>query len=215
MENLTSKQKTVLLIIGVIVVGMFVFYMTTQTSAYKEINNTETMYVEDNETKEEKSIEEYTEPVKIKVHISGAIEKEGIIELEEGSRINDAIEVAGGLTKEADLTKVNLAYILKDGQKVYIPKISDSKKEEKIISDDNGNGVILDGTESKTNGKVNINTATKDELLTLSGIGTETAEKIIEYRKNNGKFNSIEDLKNVSGIGNLKYENIKDKISVK
>lgn len=106
---------------------------------------------------------------------------------------------------------MNLAYKLKDGQKIYIPSnIEDG--EEVVIVTEEGQGV-LDGQVDE-NGKVNINTATQTELETLSGIGPSTALKIIEYRTKNGEFSNIEDIKNVPGIGDSKYESIMESICV-
>ena len=148
---------------------------------------------------------------KIKVHITGEVLNQGLIELEEGSRIDDAIKVAGNITEFADLSKVNLAYELSDGQKVYIPSIKDESEE--YISENAGENVIED--EDVKDGKININTADIDLLQTINGVGESLANKIIDYRKQNGKFKSIEDLKNVSGIGEKKFEDIKDKVIVK
>lgn len=215
MENLTSKQKIILLILGIIVIGMFIFYITTQTNIYTEVSTEE--IIENENTKETEIDEEkQKETNKIIIHITGAVNKEGVVELEEGERIQNAVEKAGGLTEEADLTNVNLAYQLKDGQKVYIPKKSDKEKID-TVTEENGKGVIVEEKEKNTensNKKININTATKEQLETLSGIGTETAQKIIDYRQLNGKFKSIEEIKNVSGIGSVKYENIKNDITV-
>ena len=206
MENLTSKQKTILIIVGIIVVGIFMIYMSSRVNSYSESNldNIE------NEIEEQQAASKT-----IKIHITGAVKKEGVIELEEGARIQDAIDEVGGLTEQADISNVNLAYILQDSQKIYIPKITDD--EEQIINIENGEEIIVDSgfkSEEKNNNKINLNTATRAQLETLSGIGTETAEKIIEYRKNNGKFKSIEDIKNVSGIGEAKFQSIKEYISV-
>ena len=132
--------------------------------------------------------------------------------MEEGARIADAIEAAGGATLEAELSKLNLAYVLKDGQKIYIPSILD--EEEEYIMEGSGDGVIKEEEEQDKEGKININTATQTELETLTGIGPSTASKIIEYRKQNGEFKTIEDTKNVSGIGENKYESIKNNICV-
>lgn len=210
MENLTSKQKTILLIAGVIVVGLFVFYMSTRDNTYNQIETNEDL-ISNNE-----SIDEANEEKKIKIHITGAVKNQGVVELDNGSRIQDAIEEAGGLTEQADISNVNLAYTLKDSQKIYIPLIADITTEE-IISSENGAEVIVDEgkhIESSTDKKININLASSAELSTLNGIGQGTAEKIIEYRTNNGKFNSITEIKNVSGIGEAKYQSIKDYITV-
>ena len=136
--------------------------------------------------------------------------------IKEGSRIVDAIEAAGGMTDEINLEMINLAYTLKDGQKIYVPKLSD-KEEEKYINGEKASNIIIDnGAEenSGTNAKININTANITQLESISGIGESTANKIIQYREKNGKFKTIEEIKNVSGIGELKYEGIKNDICV-
>lgn len=157
---------------------------------------------------------------KIIVHISGEVISPGVISLEEGARIVDAINMADGVTEEADLSKVNLAYVLEDAQKIYIPNINE--KEEKEIVENIEDGVVISGS-GTSNGndsknedvKININTANVKELQKLSGIGESIALRIVTYRKENGKFNSIEDLKNVSGIGENKFNKIKNNIFVK
>jgi competence protein ComEA len=155
----------------------------------------------------------------IVIHITGEVKKEGVIYLEEGARIIDAIKEAGGETKQADLSQVNLAYELQDGQKVYIPN-KNEKITEYIVDNSNENLTNNQNTnksDSGSNGKIikiNINTATLAELDNLPGIGPSTAQKIIEYREKNGKFKKIEDIQNVKGIGEAKYEDIKEKITV-
>ena len=157
------------------------------------------------QNKEEKIEEE------IVVHITGQVANEGIIRIKKDSRIADVIEKAGGTTKEADLSKVNLAYQVKDGQKIYIPNIND-KEVQKHIEEDAGENIIVE--EKESGNKVNINTATQAELETLSGIGPSTALKIINYRIENGEFKQIEDLKEVPGIGDSKFESLKEAICV-
>lgn len=155
---------------------------------------------------------------KILIHITGSVKAEGVVILNSGDRIIDAIEAAGGEKEDADLSKLNLAYILQDGEKLYVPSINDT--EEKVyVTAENGENVITEGAGNtdKVDGKketVNINTATKEELMTLPGVGESTAIKIIDYRKSNGKFQKIEDIKNVPGIGDSKFQNMKEKLSV-
>ena len=155
----------------------------------------------------------------IVIHITGEVKKEGVIYLEEGARIIDAIKEAGGETKQADLSQVNLAYELQDGQKIYIPN-KNEKITEYIVDNSNENLMNNQNTNKSdlgSNGKIikiNINTATLAELDNLPGIGPSTAQKIIEYREKNGKFKKIEDIQNVKGIGETKYEDIKEKITV-
>ena len=154
------------------------------------------------------------EVVEIAVHITGEVKKQGLIYLKEGSRVADAIEKAGGETENADLSQINLAYVLQDGQKIYVP--NKNEKISQYITGNSGNN----GTEennninSKEDKKVNINTANQSELDSLPGIGPSIAQKIIDYREENGNFKTIEELQNVKGIGDAKYEEIKDRVTV-
>lgn len=159
------------------------------------------------ETKEEKVVEE----VKIIIHVAGEVNNPGIISLKQGSRIIDAIESAGGLTEDADISNVNLAYELEDAQKIYIPSIYDL--EEIAVIQENSENILSSGV--KKNSKVNINKANEGELQNLTGIGLSIAKRIVQYRNENGNFKNLEDIKNVSGIGDSKYENIKDEICIK
>lgn len=216
MEMLSSKQKTAIIIAGVIVVGIFIFYMSTKANNYdySAINEIAEEETKEEEEKEQETKEEIS-PKEIVVHITGAVQKEGIVRIKEGSRIIDAIEAAGGMTNETSLDMINLAYTVKDGQKIYVPKLSDAERVFKEGED--SNIVIVDkGTEKDSNSstKININTANISQLESISGIGESTANKIIQYREKNGRFKTIEEIKNVSGIGELKYENIKDSICV-
>ncbi len=168
-------------------------------------------------------VQEETEEAKIAIHITGEVKKKGILYLDKGARIADAIEAAGGATKNASLDQVNLAYILEDGQKIYIPNKNEKIETGAYIIANSGKNVLVEeGNGSTTteknakgvNGKVNINTANQTELETLQGIGPSLAQRIIEYRKENGKFQTIEDIQNVKGIGDSKYSNIKDDICI-
>ena len=156
----------------------------------------------------------------IVIHITGEVKNSGVFTLKEGSRIDDAIKAAGGATKNADLDEINLAYELQDGQKIYIPNKKDKEKsDEKVyITSESGNNVVVQENTVENGGnskKVNINTASQSELETLPGIGESIANRIIEYREQNGKFAKPEDIQNVKGIGTAKYNKIKDLISVK
>ena len=168
---------------------------------------------------------------KIYVYVTGQVNIPGVVILNKGSRIADAINAAGGTTSKANTTKINLVYILEDGMKVNVPSNDDLKKDSNFeyITKDSGEGagdannLNIDSSSSstgyntkreRTSSIVNINTATQTELETLPGIGPSTALKIINYRKENGKFSSIEDLKNVNGIGDNKFEALKKYITV-
>lgn len=223
LENFSLNQKRLIIIVGIIVtIGIIYFiYNNIENNNVDQLddnmliqnNNVNTVASSANEEKEEKII----------VHITGAVKTPGIVKLNDGARIEDAIESAGGLTEDADISNVNLAYVLDDGTKIKIPSLSDEdiNNEEDIITDESGEGIIeeIDSTSSSNSqnstSNININKATEAELDTLPGIGRSLASKIIEYREQNGKFSSIEDIKNVSGIGDSKFEEIKDLISVK
>lgn len=194
----------IFLIIGIIIVKQF---------DTEEKESLELISIEEETEQDNKSIEE-EEDYKIVVHITGEVEKEGIIEIKEGGRISDAIDAAGGLTKEADLERVNLAYELEDGQKIYIPNKNDKDIEE-YVTEGVDDIVLPDELSNMGDGLININKADLEELQELDGIGEALAENIIAYRENNGKFKDIEDIKNVSGIGDSKYEKIKDSIKIK
>jgi competence protein ComEA len=202
-----NKEKKIKLALTIAIGIIAIVGIIKAVDIYYEKNNTEQISISnfiENETEDEK------DNTKIKVYITGEVKNQGVIELEEGDRIADAIEKAGGQTEQASLKNVNLAYQLEDGQKIYIPNINDTETE---IIDDGASGVVDDATIKQT--VVNINKADEKELQSLNGIGESLATSIVEYRKENGKFETIEDLKNVPGIGDSKFENIKEYIKVK
>ena len=155
----------------------------------------------------------YNTTTKIKVHVIGEIHSPGLYELNEGDRINDLISVAGGNTENADLNRINLAYELSDGEKIYIPSIFDDVTT--YIYSDAGENIIQETTNNSKINIININKANIEDFERISGIGPNLAQKIIDYRNSNGKFNSIDELKNVNGIGDKKFEKIKEFVSVK
>lgn len=218
MEN-KKKILISIMLITIIIVGIIVYIINNKSNDELNLNS---LIIENGTESSNKTIKENVDKAEEKVkeivvHIIGEVKKSGVVSLEEGARLIDAIKKAGGETKNADLSQVNLAYKLKDGDKIYIPN-----KNEKIteyIVQGNGDNIVSVGEEPENNlkgenKKVNINTANQEELDTLPGIGETTAQKIIEYRETNGKFNKIEDLQNVKGIGESKYSEIKDKITV-
>ena len=211
MEMLSQKQKFFVVIGLVIVVLVIIFCYFSST---KEEDFDELMELEESNNEEKKVSED-----KIIVHVTGAVNNEGIVEVKENARINDVIVAAGGLTDNADLSHVNLAYLVEDGQKIYIPSKDDILEsefsEDELAITDAGKGVIKEYEDNIGSGNlININNANKDRLKDIPGIGEATAEKIITYREENGKFKNIEDIKNVSGIGEKKYEAIKSYICV-
>ncbi len=220
MDNLNQKQKNIIIAI-IVIIGIFIIYKVYFTNdnsneVYEDLENVENVILPDEEENIAKDNNDTSKT--IFVHIAGAVEDEGIIEIAENSRIADAIELAGGVTDDADLSNVNLAYVLEDGMKVKIPSKNDEiLTEQEYITTENGENIVTENNDISKESEsslININTASQSELETLPGIGSATAMKIINYREENGKFNSIEDLKNVKGIGDAKYENIKDLIKV-
>lgn len=202
-----TNYKQIIIISGlllIIIVGIFIYLYQNQSANYSflevsdEITNAETSSVLDEQ---------------IVIHIAGQVVNPGIVKLKDGSRIVEAIEAAGGVTADANLEKINLAYILEDGMKVYIPSINDEEENSYVTT--GSNGISSNSSSSKQNLKININTASVEDFEQIPGIGSSIASRIVKYRKENGKFATIEDIKNVSGIGDSKFNNIKNYIYVK
>ena len=144
-----------------------------------------------------------TQETVIFVDIKGAVKNPGVYQMKVGDRVKDALDAAGGLTAEADSQKVNLAKRLEDQMVIVVPKVGEEAEE------------ISAGVTSKEEakeGKVNINTATVEELKTLKGVGEKKAEAIIEYRKKNGSFKTKEDLMKVRGIGKKLFDSFQERI---
>ncbi|MGB3345754.1 MAG: helix-hairpin-helix domain-containing protein [Candidatus Humimicrobiia bacterium] len=140
--------------------------------------------------------------LKIVVHVCGEVKYPGVYYIQNGGRVYDAIQKAGGVTEEADIHLLNLAQILSDEARIYVPKKGEVVSSDSFYSD------------SMLNQKININNADSSTLQKLSGIGPTLAQRIIDYRKNIGRFKSIEQLLNVKGIGPSKFEEIKDKVQI-
>jgi len=142
--------------------------------------------------------ERVDQALEIIVDVDGSVQKPGIVKLPQNSRIYEAIDAAGGLRSTADTSSVNLAAVMTDGEKIYIP--------------DKSEAAVIPALKAKS--LININTADSLTLQKISGIGPSTAEKIIEHRTQYGKFRKIEDIKNVSGIGDKTFEKFKTQICV-
>ena len=218
--NLKDNKVIIVIICIIIIIFLCVFFYTRSNleNEYTELDNYNMLQNETNIEQEQEDIS------KIFIHVTGAVNNEGVVEIKEGSRIADAVDAANGFTEDADISQINLAYQLEDGQKIYIPRINDEKinGEEKVlqkeyVTDEAGDDIIIEDETSnikrKENEKININTADQSSLEEIPGVGEATAQKIIEYRELNGKFKTIEDIKNVSGIGDSKFENMKEKIN--
>ena len=210
MNSFTKKEQIVILVVVFIVTVSLGFKFLIKDTFKSndliiELDNVEEVSGEEDENLNE----EIEQEVDIMVHISGQVYNPGIIKLKSGKRLVDAIELAGGLKKEADLDRINLAKKLLDEEKLYIPKIGEEDNPSiNLVS------MESNSTQSNEIKKININTCTKEELITLPGIGEVIAGRIIDYRLAN-QFKSIDDIKSVSGIGDKKFEGIQELIIVK
>ena len=147
-------------------------------------------------------------------YICGAVKNPGVYECLEGARLNQLIELAGGFTKQAAGTSLNLARIVSDAERIYVPTCEEIKEEQGGMADIALNEDGSDRVQTGTEDKVNINTADIDRLTSLPGIGQAKAKSICSYREEHGAFQSIEELKNVEGIKDGVYNKVKDLISI-
>lgn len=230
----------ILLIIGSVIIRMKL--RESNEILYDEIDLVREEENIDEEKEEDKIVEEVID--KVFVDIKGAVNGPGVYEIENDKRIIDVIKMAGGLRDDADTSLINLAKKIEDSMVVIIyteEEVKNAKEENKIVkiventcicpsiendaclnNDDNikenkdTNNIKEDDSKIDSNieDKININTASLLDLETLPGIGTSKAKAIIDYRDTNGSFNSVEDIKNVTGIGESLYEKIKDYITV-
>lgn len=157
---------------------------------------------------EENKLAEDIEDEIIKVHISGEVQNPGVYTVKPGNRLDDLVKLAGGFTELSDEKDINLAMKLDDQMKVYIPSIYDSE-----VMEDQAISLVSGSKPNQEVGKININTASKEELMTLPNIGEKRAQAIIDFRENE-LFTDIEDIKKVTGIGEKFYEAMKDLITI-
>lgn len=207
MSELSRREK---ILLGLLLAAVISFCAMAYYAFYGKQNEVSFELDENPSIPVESSVEGESDGKKnqdVLVYVVGAVKSPGVYKLNEGSRVKDAIESAGGPLSDADLLVLNLAEKLQDEDKIYIPKQGEADEVTQGIPGQNI------GISSKDDGKININTADIAELETLSGIGPATAQKIIDYRNENGPFKSIEEIKNVSGIGDRKFEQIKEKIT--
>ncbi len=203
MSNKNKNYIKVLLVVLVFVVAGVIFSCSIRQKT-KNADETTVQVEEQSETESEETTE--TSAEMICVHVCGSVNAPGIYYLSKGARIHEAVDMAGGMTEDADLQYVNLAQEARDGEQIYIP--NQTEVEEGKVPDANANaGSVEDGL-------VNINTADLNELKTLPGIGDIKAEAIISYRESAGEFASIEEIMNVAGIKESSYEKIKEHIKV-
>ena len=209
MFNLSNQEKiTIILLLIVIIIGGGIILS-------KNINNEDNFTINraSDISENNPAIEKEVPPLII--HITGAVKNPGVYQLKSTDRIVDAVKIAGGATEEANLDLINLAALLKDGQKIIVPyKTYNETGEETNTNTYNNVESVYSSSSLSTSAKININTANANMLQALSGIGPVLSERIIEYRNQNGLFGVIDDIKDVSGIGEKKFEGIKDLICV-
>ena len=239
------KEKIIGSLIIAIIATLFLFIGYSKTNDKKiSDSDMEKLFLDREESEENNEVEEFNEKEsdlkkeesnskeeketsldeeKIVVEIKGEVKKPNVYELKNGSRIYELIEEAGGPTDEADLSNINRALYLSDGQCIVIKNINDVESEDTNLNESlntevsnnipaNSSG---DKGEKNESSVININTASKETLMTLNGIGESKAQAIIDYRDEIGGFKSIDDITKVSGIGEKTLEKIKDKISIK
>lgn len=193
------KKYSFFIIIAVIIVGIgtFIFINEAKPNADSNVEMAPTITLKD---QDENMVNEIS--ALIKVDVKGEINKPGVYEVKQDYRIIDVIQLAGGLTKLADETKINLAQKVTDEMVIIVPKEGD---EEFVAANFNL---------EQEDGKINLNEASVEEITTLNGIGPKKAQAIVDYREENGPFQQEEDLLNISGIGEKTLENIRDEIIV-
>ncbi|MCR5134479.1 MAG: helix-hairpin-helix domain-containing protein [Clostridiales bacterium] len=193
-------------VIGLIVLAaVIVFAFHTGSKEPVELTEQPAVNAAEEETGETERLEESAAIVV--VDVAGAVLSPSVVHLKEGARVEDAIAAAGGLAEDADVSQINRAAVLHDGEKLYIPAVGEDVTVVPPVP-------AADGTGEDGAMLVNINTATTEELESLKGVGPVTAAKIIEYRTVYGAFETIEDIKNVDGIGEKTFEGLKDQITV-
>lgn len=214
-DKLKDKKIIGILVIAVALVGFsFKIYGENRGRVFKDeymddIFVEETFNAYESESIRGEKVNLEVNKKQITVEIKGEVANPDVYILEDGSIVKDLIDIAGGLTSDGDISKINRADKLRSHQLVYIPNKNDS-----TTTNANGNVSEAPVQSSSDSNIININTATKDELKKISGIGDSKAQKIIDYREKNGGFNSIEDIKNVDGIGEKTFENLKEEIEV-
>lgn len=212
MEELIEKIKEYKIIVicaglGLVLGGFFLLKPVAQTPAKESNLQSEVIAIPKDSTDEKEDgnqKEEVVEQDLITVDVKGAVKSPGIYDLPVGSRINDAVQKAGGLTDNADNKSINLAQKISDEALVYVPT-----KEEATSQATQSNA-----SNSKENKKVNLNKASLEELKQVKGLGAKRAQDIIDHRDSNGKFKSVDELKKVSGIGAKTIEKLKEYVTV-
>ena len=212
MEELIEKIKEYKIIVicaglGLVLGGFFLLKPVAQTPAKESNLQSEVIAIPKDSTDEKEDgnqKEEVVEQDVITVDVKGAVKSPGIYDLPVGSRINDAVQKAGGLIDNADSKSINLAQKISDEALVYVPTKEEAANQESYSN----------ATGSKESKKVNLNKASLEELKQVKGLGAKRAQDIIDHRESNGKFKSVDELKKVSGIGAKTIEKLKEYVTV-
>ena len=203
-----NKKILIILLIITLLIGGLIYFFRLDNKDNEDLTYIETT----TKLREETKANNY-------VDVKGSVKNPGVYEFKENDRVIDAIKLAGGLTKNADTSNINLSKKLKSEMVIVINTKSELKNNNNLTCDAVCTREVIEvnnciETENKTNDKININTADINKLTELDGIGESKAKTIIEYRTTNGLFKNIEDIKNISGIGESLYNKIKDKITI-
>lgn len=203
-----NKRKIIGAITLAIMCIIFLIIGYKTTPHKKEVNSEEyeDLFVESKVTESE------FKNTSIMVDIRGAVKKPGVYSLDQDSRVVDLVNKAGGFLEDADLNRVHLSKKLSDEELIYVYKKGEENRNDIVQLDKSTDSNSLN--KSQSNGKVNLNNSSLEELKTLPGIGDITAKKIIEYREKNGGFKSIEELKKVDRIGEKTFNKLSDKVDI-
>ncbi len=208
-----NKIKYIILMLIVLLIGLIIYFIKmNDKQAYED---TLTFNETTNKTTSEVFEKNY-------IDIKGSVKNPGVYEFKKNDRVIDAINMAGGLLKNANTSNINLSQKLVSEMVIYVMNNSEIKNGSKVISCDTKcktevievNNCVEEKKLETSKNKININTATVEDFTSLSGIGKAKAKSIVEYRNSNGNFKSIEDIKNISGIGEALFNKIKDNIEV-
>lgn len=202
-----NREQLLLIVLGIIIllVGSGIFFWQSRQNQQVVADLNDPVKISDAEevaTEEHDKKEEPEEPKTIIIHIAGAVRESGVYQLKEGARVIDALKLAGGEIAGADLDSINLAAPVYDGDKIYIPVKEDNKELEA-------------GNLNPGNGKIPLNRASREDLQELSGIGPSKSESIVKYREKVNGFTEIEQLLDVSGIGEKTLAKIKDELRLR